>query len=263
MHPMTLKIKVGESGKEFLQRNNLDSRDNVDRQPVGLNFHEHDWSTKNPGTVHVEHGPYSFVIPHALGVMGSENADRMEEGLYKFKVTALISTNRPTPHDEARLAFDALLQTLIQAGWKTFFLYEDPRLNGEEAFKYSLGDSTVAFPIDYSPTLDEWMTISSGHWRLYAGDLFFNVDIWRDYKRMDPQKPGAYLLSFTLYGKEQLGRTYVKSKDRDHWQTLWVDIIKGLKKERYATEKKLQRMGYTIDTSYVEPLVHPEDPVEP
>ena len=264
MPPMTIKIKVGESGQKFLQRNNLDSRGNVNRQPAGLNFHEHSWSTDFPGTVSVEHGPHSFEIKHALSIFGTEDAEKPEEGLSDFSINALISPNRPTPHDEARIAFIDLLQTLIQKGWKTALLYGAPRLNGEEAFKYYLKDGPYAsLPIDYSPTLEGWMKIDSGTWYLYAGDLFMDIDIQRDRKRMDPQEPGGYLLSFSLYSKEERGRKQVRPSERDRWKELWVERVKALKKERYALEERLIRQGYTIDTGYVEPLVHPADPVEP
>ncbi len=76
-------------------------------------------------------------------------------------------------------------------------------------------------------------------------------------------KPGAYLLSFSIYGKEQQGRSYFGGAKRDQWQDYWVETIKDLKKDRYAIEEKLIRKGYTIDTGYVEPIVHPADPVEP
>ncbi len=155
MPPSTMKIKLGESGTQFLQRNHLDSRGNVNRQPAGLNFYQHRWSTTYPGTVYVENGIHSFEIQHVVSITGTEDAEKLGEGISDFSIRALISQNRPTPHDEARLAFITLLQT--------------------------------------------------------------------------------------------------------HW----VDMVKKLKRTRYAIEEKLIRQGYTIDTGYVEPIVHPADPVEP
>jgi len=263
MPPSTMRINVGESSTQFLQRNHLDSRGNVDRQPAGLNFHEHDWSTDYPGTVIVENGTHSFEIKHALGVVGTENAEKREKGLYKFSVTALISLNRPTPHDEARIAFITLLQTLTQAGWRPAIPYSMPRLSGEQAFQYYLEDPNANLPpIDYAPTLEEWMRIKDGTWYFYAGDLFMDIAIRRGGSQV-MDEPGAYLLSFSLYGKEERGRKQVRPSERDQWQTLWVDIVKKLKKNRYAIEKELIRRGYTIDTGYVEPIIHPADPVEP
>ncbi|VAX03592.1 hypothetical protein MNBD_GAMMA19-635 [hydrothermal vent metagenome] len=194
---------------------------------------------------------------------GTENAEKLEKGLYKFSVRALISQNRPTPHDEASIAFITLLQTLTQAGWQPALPYGAPRLSGEQAFKYYLEAGTYAtLPVDYAPTLEEWMRIKSGSWRFYAGDLFMNIAVRRSGSQV-VNEPGAYLLSFSLYGKEERGRKQVRPSERDQWRTLWVDEVKKLKRTRYAIEEKLTRQGYTIDTDYVEPIVHPADPVEP
>jgi len=264
MPPSTMRIKVGEPGVQFLQRNHLDSRGNVDRQPAGLNFHKHRWGTTNPGTVYVEHGAHSFEIPYAVSITGTEDVEKLEEGISDFSVNALISLNRPTPHDEARIAFINLLHTLAQAGWKPFIYYDDPRLSGEQAFRYHQEeDPRGAIPVNYDPTLEEWMRLGSGPWMFYAGDLFLDINVRRNSERMVVDEPGNYLLSFSLYGKEEQGRSHFESEKRDQWQKHWIEMIKKLKKDRYAIEEKLIRKGYTIDTGYVEPIIHPADPVEP
>jgi len=262
MPPSTMRIKLGESGTQFLQRNHLDSRGNVDRQPAGLNFYRHRWGTTYPGTVYVENGIHSFEIQNVVSITGTEDAEKLEEGISDFSIRALISQNRPTPHDEARLAFITLLQTLAQAGWKPAIPYDAPRLSGEQAFKYYLEDDTyAALPVNYAPTLEEWMRIDDS-WYFYAGDLFMDIAVRRSGSQI-MDEPGAYLLSFSLYGKEERGRKQVWPSERDQWQTHWVDMVKKLKRTRYAIEEKLTRQGYTIDTGYAEPIVHPADPVEP
>ena len=80
---------------------------------------------------------------------------------------------------------------------------------------------------------------------------------------MDPQAPGAYLLSFSIYSKEEEARVQFDPKQRDQWQSLWVEKIKGMKRDRYAKEKALAAQGYNINTGYQEPKIHPADPVEP
>ncbi len=263
MPPSIMKIKLGEPGTQFLQRNHLDSRGNVDRQPAGLNFYEHRWGTAYPGTVYVENGAHSFEIQHVVSITGTENAEKLENGIYDFSIRALISLNRPTPHDEARIAFITLLQTLVQAGWQPAIPYSLPRLTGEQAFKYYLEDPyAVALPVNYAPTLEEWMRIKSGSWRFYAGDLFIDIAVRRSGSQIVGE-PSAYLLSFSLYNKEGQGRSYFRGQKRDQWQDYWVETIKDLKKDRYAIEERLIKKGYTIDTDYVEPIVHPADPVEP
>jgi len=229
MPPSTLRIKLGESGTQFLQRNHLDSRGNVDWQPAGLNFHEHDWSTDHPGTVIVDHGAHSFEIKHALGVVGTESAKKQEKGLYSFSVTAGITAADYVLHDKARIAFISRLQTLAQAGWKPAIPYGAPRLSGEQAFKYYREENSSVPSVNYAPTLDEWMRIKSGSWRFYAGDLFMNIAVRRGGCQV-VDEPGAYLLSFSLYGKEERDRKQVRPSERDQWKTLWVDVVKKIEK---------------------------------
>ena len=265
LNPMTIKAKVGETGEQFLKRNNLPPKGNVNRQPAGLNFYSHDWNTKSRGTVSIEHDKYSFQIPFAMGVMGTEDVENMAAGLYDFSINAGISSNSPLMHDEARKEFLTFLQKLFNLGWKPFIPYDAPRLNGEQGFKYFLENIyEYSPPVGYNPTLDEWMKISRGYWRLYAGDVFLKIKFQRDSKRMNPNELGAYLFTFTLHSKEEQAKTYFEGEDdRKNWQNLWIDKIKSMKKERYAKEKELIHKGYTIYTEYEEPKIHPADPVEP
>ena len=263
MNPMTIKIEVGELGSQFLQRNNLPAKGHVDKQPAGLNFYEHDWSTKTPGTVLIEHGKHSFQIPNALGIMGREDTLRVDAGLEKVSIRAGITRADTIEHNDARREFIEVLQNLIKSGWKPFIAYEDPRLSGEQAYRYYEEDNYYAVPIGYSPTLEQWMRISTARWYLHADEVFLEINFQRDSSKMDPNQPGAYLFSFNLQSKEEKAKAQFEGDDRDHWQDLWVDRIKSLKKQRYEKEKELAKRGYTIFTDYEEPKIHPADPVEP
>jgi len=57
-------------------------------------------------------------------------------------------------------------------GWRRIIFYEDPRLSGEDAFKYFEHDNFYGMPMDYLPTLEQWMTISSANGYLYADNIF-------------------------------------------------------------------------------------------
>jgi len=263
MTPTTIKIKVGESGTQFLQRNNLPTKGHIDKQPAGVNFYEQDWSTKSPGTVMVEHGIYSFQVPYALGVMGAEDVKQMV-GFEQINIRAGITAADTIMHDEARQKFMTLLQQLLKLGWKPLISYQDPRLTGEQAYIYSEQENYYfGTPVNYIPTLEQWMRIDSGDWQFYADDIFLKINFQRDRKHMNPNEPGAYLFSFELISKEAKAKNQFESDDREHWQDLWVDKIKAMKKERYAKEKELIQRGFTIYTEYQEPKIHPADPVEP
>ncbi len=263
MPPMTINIKLGETGAQFLQRNHLPAKGHINKQPAGVNFYEHDWKTRAPGTVMVEHGIFSFQIPYALGVMGAEDVERMASGLEYFSISAGITSADTILHNNARQEFIALLQKLLHLGWKPLFSYNYPRLTGEQAFQYYQEDDNYGIPPDYIPSLDEWMQIKSGYWRLYAKNVFLKINFQRDRTRMDPNKPGAYLFSFGLRTQEEYARSNFFGEERAQWQDLWVEKIKTMKKERYSKESILIKRGFTIYTEYDEPEIHPADPVEP
>ena len=259
----SIKIKVGDLGEQFLHRNNLPAKGHVNKQPAGINFYRYDWNTKSLGMVFVENGSHSFQIPFALGVMGAEDVSRVADGITEIDVSAGIYATDTIMHDEARRKFIVLLQNLTKLGWKPVIAYEDPRLSGEQAYKYYVEDNYYAFPLSYSPTFEQWMRISTARWYLHADGVFLEVNFQRDSSKMDPNQPGAYLFSFNLQSKEEKAKAHFEGDDRDHWQELWVDKIKSLKKQRYEKEKELVKNGYTIFTDYEEPKIHPADPVEP
>lgn len=264
MTPDSIKIKLGESGTQFLQKNNLPSKGHINKQPAGVSFYEQDWNTKSPGTVIVEHDRYSFQIPYALGVMGAEDTDYIELGLAKFYVNAGITATDTILHDEARKEFITVLQKLLQLGWKPVISYNYPRLAGAQAFQYYEEDNAYGVPANYNPSLEEWMRIDSDDWSLYADGIFLEIHFRRDRKLMNPTEPGAYLFSFNLSSKEEFAKSYFQGEEeRKHWRDLWVDKIKSLKKERYAKEKELLKRGFTLYSEYEEPKIHPADPVEP
>lgn len=260
----TVKIEIGQSGEQFLRTNNLPAKGSVDRQPAGLNFYRASWSTQSSGTVIVNQGPYSFEIPFALTVLGTEDAEAISEGLQSFDIGAGITAPDTIPHDEARRRFLDFIQNLAKIGWKPVHFYDDPRLVGEDAFKYYKEDDSYGIPPDYRPTFEQWMQIKSGRWRLFADDAFLTMRFHRDRKRVDPNQPGAYLLAFSITSKEQYAKAHFEGEqDRANWMDLWEDKIKELKKQRYAKEAMLKKRGFTIDTDYEEPKIHPDDPVEP
>src|SRR5690625_5598606 len=89
------------------------------------------------------------------------------------------------------------------------------------------------------------MNMTFVYWSLFADGVFLDITFRRDRKRMDPEQPGAYLLSFTLNSKEEEARSHFQGeKDRANWKDLWVDKIKELKKERYAKEEALRKRGF-------------------
>ncbi|MEY4590877.1 MAG: hypothetical protein RL497_2953 [Pseudomonadota bacterium] len=263
MYKPNISAKMGESGTDFLTRNNLSVKSNVDKQPAGLNFYQHHWDSNRPGEVFFEHGAYSFKIPYALTVMGTENLRHLNEGIESFFFNATISAKKTISHDSARIEFIKIVQHLNGLGWKRHIGHSDPRLHGEQAFNYYRAHNFYPLPVDFTPTLKQWMQIDVGFWNLYADGVFLEIRFHRDNDHLDTEKPGAYLLVFKFETKNQYGRSMFDGEEREHWQDLWVDTIKKSKKERYAKEAELTKRGLIIDTTYQDPKIHPADPVEP
>lgn len=157
-----------------------------------------------------------------------------------------------------------LLKGLIAKGWKRYISYPDPRLSGEESYKYTRVDIIYSTDPSFTLSLEQWMMLKdSFFWRFYADGVFIKVGFHRDRERMDPTRPGAYLLTFKIYDKEQHAKNQFDSDDHHHWYKLWIDEIQRLKAMRYKREAELEAQGYAIDTGYEEPKVHWADPVEP
>lgn len=258
-----LKLSLGETSEQFISNNHSRYNISIDRQPAGLNFYRYRWPSGKPGAVCVSHADHSFLIPHVLSVTAREDAEQPALGLAKFSVNAALSHESAISHDQARARFMTFIRNLSELGWKPVITYESPRLSGEEAFRYYEEVAYYNLPPDYTPTLEEWMRIQRAYWQFHAGDVILKIQMMRDRKLMDADTLGAYFLAFTIYSKEELGKAYVSPSDRHRWQDLWVDNIKKLKQIRYEKERELEERGFTIFTDYEEPLIHPEDPVEP
>jgi hypothetical protein len=258
-------IEVGMNPQEYNQRNQLHVNKNINKQPAGLNFYEKDWSIQNQGTVKVDHGQYSFIIPHVLGLAGTENTRHLEKGIKKFSVRSGITPGEFINHDQARLQFMQTLHDLITLGWQPYTeFHAEPRLLGKQSFAYTLKTYGYAPDPNYIPTLDEWMALDSGqNWVFHANDVFMSISVQRNSQFMDKEGEGVYLLTYTLLTREALAQNFFQGDDRERWQELWVEDTKKIKLMRYQTEVELIKQGYHINTDYVEPKFHTDDPVEP
>ncbi|WP_444997040.1 hypothetical protein [Aliikangiella sp. IMCC44359] len=258
-------VQVGISPDEYNQRNPLYIKKSIDKQPAGLSFYEQNWSSKQKGTIHVEHGQHSFTIPFVLSSTGTEDTEYPDRGIDDFSINSSLQTEQFINHDEARLRFTETLQNLVHLGWQPYVkFYSEPRLSGSQSFQYAIEDGSYAPDPLYIPTLDEWMQLGSGHrWAFHVDDVFIIVSFRRKRQMMEKDGQGVYLLNYQILTSEARARNRFEGDDRERWQTLWVDAIKKDKMLRYQKEVELIKQGYHINTQYVEPKIHPDDPVEP
>ena len=257
-------IKVGISSDEYDKVNQLYTNKNLNKQPAGLNFYKQRWQSKPRGTVQVEHGDYSFTVPHVLSTLGTEDTLFLERGIYQFSIRSGLSPDEFIDHDQARLQMMTLLQSIVAKGWQPYIGLYEPRLSGKESFQYILEGSRYPPDPMYIPSLEEWMALDiTQEWAFHIDDVFLNVNFRRRLNYKGNNDLGVYLLTFTLITRDEEARNHFDGNDREQWLSLWGEEAKTSKVSRYKKEVELIKRGYHINTDYVDPIIHADDPVEP
>lgn len=244
-------LQLGWSGPDFaIALGREDAR--VSRQPAGLNFYQLDWPDQLSGKVRFEHGVNGFELTTVLGVMGTEDADRLAAGVDEILISFGLPPRNAIPHDEARLQVMALLKRLQDAGWQQSYYFSEARIKGRSSLI-----NPSALDARYVPTLGEWMAfgIRRASWKLQANGVYMDIAMNRDGDRMDPYQPGAYFMSMTLETEEQYMRGHFGEKDRDNWKALWPEFSKVLNESRAEDEAKARLSGLEIDTGYKDPPI--------
>lgn len=245
-------IKIGQPGEEFLENNNL-TDSSVQRQPAGLDFYRHRWPTHARGKVDVQHGDYGFVLDDAISVQCVEDQERKGDGIYSCSVNLGFAGGGEVPHKAVKEDFYSFIEQLVALGWRSWNQHDLPRLKGEEAFSYLLEGGTYIAPLDYKPTLEEWMALKSPSWELYADGIHLGIRFRRDRKRLEPDSSGSYLFTASIETSEQRMKSYIAPEDRDNWRDLLDDRLESLAKRRTQQEDILEERGFTINSNYQDP----------
>lgn len=251
-----MTIKVGEQGESLKKR--YPDLVRVQHQPAGVDFYKVGWSTRPRGIVTIEHGKYTFSIEDVLSISSLQDLNALaSEGLFEFDVNAGITEPDLIPHDEARLKTHAILQRILQAGWKPLVGRSDPRLSGKDQQNYMFATSNVnGLDPRHTPTFEEWMQIESRTpWSFYVDHLYLTVNFTRERTLTDSEKPGAYLLNFNIKSEAEEFRGYVAPLDRAKWKELLPAELAVVAKLRQKKETELRAKGIKIDESYEDPPV--------
>jgi len=248
-------VHLGEQGEAFAKR--YPSQVHINRQPAGLDFYRIDWNAPAKGVVTFEHGKHTFTVENALDVSGYQNIDFPKEGMPELDITAGITGPNGIAHDEARQQMFAVLQKILQAGWKVFIQRDDPRVRGKDALDYVLTTSSASsLDATYLPTFEEWMRIESmTNWFFYADHVYLKVNFTREHTLTDPAKPGAYLINFNLQNEAEHFRGYVGPDNRKRWKELLPAALAKLIPMRTEAEAKMRAKGIQIDETYQDPPV--------
>ena len=256
VHPSNIELALYQQGSDFEKK--YPKTIIAETQNVGLNFYNSvDFDANALPTITINAGGVKTIIPKALSIMGVENKTR-GLGITRINIHARVKNGGAMPHDEARLYILDIIEKLTAAGWKMVIPLNKPRLNGIHALNYYGAD---ALDPNYKLSFAEWMQLKGIlSWELYLNHTFITLNINRDQDHLDPNKPGAYIMSFTIEPHEEVQRIYVEEKERDHWRQLWIPIARKLRSERNIKEATLKAQGIPIVSDYKDPELPPPPP---
>lgn len=253
-------LNLGESGRDFSNR--YPGLVRVSHQPAGLDFFSARWTTSPRPTVKVNAGSNSFHVEHVLSVQSAQELGPLaSEGLYEFTINAGLSEPTLISHDEARVKTYAILSELVRSGWRPLVERSEPRVRGRARFEHTMATESVnGLDPDYVPTLDEWMQIESRTpWMFHASGAYLAVTFTREATMTDVDKPGAYMMTFTIQTEAEHFRGYVGSDDRVRWRALVPSVLAGLAEDRVRKEHEFRVRGIPVDEAYVDPPVPQPD----
>ena len=266
-----LVFTVGENPTDFIQRmKNVGQPIGVDRQPAGLNFYTMKSQQGTRQVARIEHGQYSFDIPPIMKYMGTEDADLPELGIKLLRFTFVRKDDgQKNTHEQAREFFIGYIKMLSDLGWQRFITPSKPRISGSQSYQYILEGNDYYVPdLTVEPSLETWKAMENTHiWTLYTDGLFMKIKYRREQdpsdKNKTPDESAYYIFSLEITTKDEFAKGYMDFENRATWKQHWASEIKPLKTLRYKIEAELRDKGYTIDTSYQDPIIHPDDPIEP
>ena len=256
MNSLTLYFNK-ETGTQFAARTQAHSSNPLPTSST--TFYNLDWDN-HPIDIKIEHGPNSITLHHVIGVQTGVGKN------YNFMVTgydpisAGLTDESSMSHDQARLEMLSIFKYLKDKGWQRYISLSEPRLTGKDAWDYAQKEFYELDP-DYPYTLDEWMQLEDGsRWLLQANGIYMTMTMRRDESKMDPQKPGAYYISYEFVSEKEYYAPYFKDDDLKKWEinaARWVALYPGIKKEmnqiRAKKEAELKAQGIMIDESYQDP----------
>ena len=266
-----LVFMVDEAPADFVQRmKNIGQAIGADRQPAGLNFYTIDSQQGARQTMRLEHGMHSFNIPPVMSFMGTEDVDLPELGIKLLRFSFVRKDDgQKNTHEQAREFFIGYIKMLADLGWQRFISPSEPRLLGPQSYQYILEEDHYYVPdLNVEPNLKTWKAMENSHiWTLYADNLFMEIKYRRKQDPSDqnktPDESAYYIFSLEITTKDEYAKGYMDFENRATWKQHWASEIKPLKTLRYKIEAELRDKGYTIDTSYQDPIIHPDDPIEP
>lgn len=249
-----IAVRLGEQAKSLAARD--PSRLKLDAQPAGLDFVRAKWSESGLGTVEIQHDAVRLRLERVLTLDATQDAASFgEEGITEVDVNMQLVDQDLIAHDDARLRYWALLQSLKNSGWRSTIERGMPRLSGKDRYAYAMNhSSSMGLDVDYTPTLAEWMRIESQTpWGFWRDGVYLEVSFMREHTLLDPTKPGAYVVTARVRTGREEARSLVEPGDRDRWQETLPGILAQLNQVREKKEQELSGREGTVLKNYQDP----------
>lgn len=250
-----IHIAINEHGEELKNRHPNMVR--VTHQPVGVSFYKIDWDEKDKGIVLIKSNKLSFEIDNVLGFTGNENDDLENEGMSQLNIISGITGPNGISHEDARVKFLEIISKLRNIGWQSTIPFSAPRFKGKDMLTYLFNfQRPTTLDASYLPSLDEWMRLPDlTTWEFYGDRTFLRVNFVRDSNKLDPKKPGAYVINFALESDINYYKGFAPPLQRDAWREILPSELKKAESRRKAIEKELVQKGLRVDETYQDPPI--------
>ena len=233
----------------------------VDHQPAGASFRDLDFNPPNLGQIKIENGVNSLIIDHVFSVLGTQ-FDR-NEGIQILDINAGLTKEEFVSPEKAYQAYVNLMTKINQAGWKNYFLRDEPRIAKEENIKYLSKGRDIIDP-SYIFSFEEWNKIiniiptKSLGYRLYANGILLDISLRQTAKNEHNEE--QYMLRYSFQTIRYYERNSISNSDQMTPTELEQAFKQGEirnKKSRAFDEKQAIKEGYKIDEQYIDPEVWP------
>jgi len=251
---ITLILDEGEAVFEKRMAKEL----STERYPIGATFHEFTFpnmniSPKNNKMI-LKVAKSSLTFEYAMGYTVFM-ADTRKVNDISMKLGMGEGKDGVT-HEKAKEHMYAILEQIMDSGWKRYIDNSNPRICAKEALlaeHYDSNLSGVGLDPNYFMNFEEWFFISTYHWNFfYKNEALMDITLHRQAADKDLAKPGGYFLSIDVKSVENSLRSNFKPEERDDWRALWMKELPRYQAFRPKAETDAIAKGYHICTKHEE-----------
>lgn len=248
-----ITVKINQPGADF--KNHYPGIVRVERQPAGITFYQINWKANAKGIVKLDMNDSSFAFDRVLGLIGSENNEEENLGIYQIVITSSITDADKISHEDARKEFFSILKQIKNSGWSPIIPFTAPRLRGRDMLNYLLeSGNPTTLDADYELNIDEWMKIENlTSWEFEKGKVFLDVSFVRSAAELEDQKSMTYIVRYSIKSDVAYFKEFIDPGATDPWKLLLPGELKNSAERRRHLENSLEKTGIKIDKTYTNP----------